>query len=167
MVSGNKLSKTGFVLFSGPFLYRSAIGALQYATITRPDMLCCQQGLPIHVSTSSCPLSCSKKILCYLKGTISWGIHLKSIRTSPVTLLAYCDTDWGLDSDDRRSTSGAYVFLGNNLVSWWAKKLVVSRSSTEAEYRSLVLATTELLWLQSLLTKLGILFSTPQYIVTT
>jgi hypothetical protein len=54
------------------------------------------------------------------------------------------------------------VFLEPNLSTWWAKKQpVISRSSTEAEYRSLALATSEILWIQSLHTELGISYSSP------
>jgi histone deacetylase 1/2 len=49
------------------------------------------------------------------------------------------------------------VFYGPNLISWHAQKQVtVSRSSTEAEYKSLANATVELIWVQALLGELGI-----------
>ena len=49
------------------------------------------------------------------------------------------------------------VFLGNSLITWSAKKQsVVSRSSTEAEYRSLAIITAELYWLRMLFKDLGI-----------
>lgn len=52
-------------------------------------------------------------------------------------------------------TTGFYVFLGGNLVSWSSRKQqVISRSTTEVEYRSLAHATTEMIWLQSLLFEL-------------
>lgn len=47
------------------------------------------------------------------------------------------------------------ISLGANLVSWSSKKQhTISRSSTEAEYRSLVNVTAELSWIVSLLGEL-------------
>jgi histone deacetylase 1/2 len=49
------------------------------------------------------------------------------------------------------------VFLGSNLISWSARKqATVSRSSTEVEYKTLANATAEVIWVQSLLTELGV-----------
>jgi hypothetical protein len=67
---------------------------------------------------------------------------------SPSSLHAYSDVDWAGSIDDHRTTSGFYIFLGNNLISWSAKKQnTVSRSSTEAKYRSLAVTCAEFLWL--------------------
>jgi histone deacetylase 1/2 len=47
--------------------------------------------------------------------------------------------------------------LGTNLVSWSARKqATVSRSSTEAEYKAVANATTEVMWIQTLLMELGV-----------
>lgn len=47
--------------------------------------------------------------------------------------------------------------MGPNLISWSAKKQqTVSRSSTEAEYKALANVTAETVWVQKLLTELGI-----------
>lgn len=59
-------------------------------------------------------------------------------------------------------TSGACIFLGPNLISWWSKKqTLVAKSSAEPEYRSLALAAYEVLWIQSLLQELKIILPPP------
>jgi hypothetical protein len=49
------------------------------------------------------------------------------------------------------------VFLGTNLVSWSAQKQpTVSRSSTEAECKTMVNVTAEVMWIQTLLFELSV-----------
>jgi histone deacetylase 1/2 len=98
--------------------YRSVVGALQYLTLTRPD-------LSYAVN----------KVCQYLHAptTMHW--------TAAKRILRY----------------GFAVFFAPNLISWSAKKqATVSRSSTEAEYKSVANATAEVIWLQSLLAELGV-----------
>ena len=72
-------------------------------------------------------------------------------------LHGFSDSDWAGNTDDRTSTSGHIVFLGHNAISWSSKKQrFVARSSTEVEYRSVASITTEITWLQSLLSELGV-----------
>ncbi|GJU34759.1 putative RNA-directed DNA polymerase [Tanacetum coccineum] len=57
----------------------------------------------------------------------------------------------------RRSITGYSVFLGNNLVSWKSKKRsVVSRSSTEAEFRAMCNVCCEVIWIRKILTDLQV-----------
>ena len=96
-----------------------------------------------------------KHTLRYLKGKPKLGIHLR--RSSTLNLTTFCDADWGNDLDDRRSTTGWCVYLGNNLITWESKKQpTVSRSSAEAEYRSLAGVVAELSWIKSLLSELRV-----------
>ncbi|XP_019431433.1 PREDICTED: uncharacterized protein LOC109338611 [Lupinus angustifolius] len=119
MRTSYKLTKTGSEQFEDLTLYRSIVGALQYATITRPDLafrvnkVCQFMSKPLHQHWSAL-----KRILRYQRGS---------------------------------STLGACIFLGPNIVTWWSKKQqTISRSSIEAEYRSLALATQEVIWIESL-----------------
>jgi hypothetical protein len=83
---------------------------------------------------------------------------LKIHKSSSHVISAFSDADWAGCSDDRKSTGGFVIFFGSNLISWSAKKQpTVSRSSTEAEYKSMVNATAELMWLRSVLQELQVL----------
>nr|KYP51497.1 Retrovirus-related Pol polyprotein from transposon TNT 1-94 [Cajanus cajan] len=163
MIGGQQLAKTG-TLFDDPTLYRSVVGALQYAIITRPEIAFSVN----KVSQFMCsPMEehwkVVKRILRYLKGTLKHGLVFTPARSSSSSnLTAFTDADWVADPNDRRSTSATCIYLGPNLVSWWSKKqLLVARSSTEAEYRALAQAVTEVLWIQSLLQELKVRLNTP------
>nr|GEX95505.1 ribonuclease H-like domain-containing protein [Tanacetum cinerariifolium] len=100
---------------------------------------------------------CSSRILRYVRGTINHGLQLHVSSTSQLT--AYTDADWTGCPVTRRSTSGYGVFLGDNLLSWSAKRQVtLSRFSAEAEYRGV--ANAETAWLRNLLLELHAPLST-------
>jgi hypothetical protein len=91
-------------------------------------------------------LAAMKRILCYLQGTPDYSLLLP--HSSGSDLIVYMDADWANCPNTHRSTSGYAMFLGDNLVSWSAKRqTVVSRSSTEAEYRSVANGVAEATWL--------------------
>ncbi|XP_031282077.1 uncharacterized protein LOC116140606 [Pistacia vera] len=163
-VVGQHLSTEG-KLFSDPTLFRSLAGALQYLTITWPDLSfsvnsICQY---MHAPTED-HFNALKRILRYVKGTVHHGLQLH--RTSSCELLAYSDADWAGCLDTRRSTTGYVIFLGANLVSWCSKKQsTVSCSSAEAEYRSLAVATVEVAWIVQLLRDLHLQMPSPPKIL--
>ncbi|XP_075521494.1 uncharacterized protein LOC142554709 [Primulina tabacum] len=156
MVSGLKLSSKDTEPFSDATLYRSTVGALQYLTITRPEIAFNVNKVCQFVQSPCLShWKAVKRILRYLNGTSNHGLHLTA--ASRLSLHGFCDADWANDPDDKRSTSGFCWFLCSSPITWSSKKQsVVSRSSTEAEYRSLANATSELLWLKSLLTELHV-----------
>jgi hypothetical protein len=66
--------------------------------------------------------------------------------------MVYTDADWAGCPNTRWSTSCYAVFLGINHVSWSSKRLnIVSRSSAEAEYRTMAKGEAEACWLRQLL----------------
>ena len=136
MISSLRLTKDGSTAVPDPTVYRSTVGALQYLTITRPELAfsvnkVCQF---MHAPQEH-HWKAVKRILRYVAGTTAHGLHLHPSSTS--SIMGFSDADWATDLDDRRSTTGYCVYLGKNLISWSSQKQkVVSRSTTEAEYRS-------------------------------
>lgn len=149
------------MVMDDPHFYRSIVGALQYATITRPDIAFSVNKVSqyMHNPTTN-HWAAVKRIWRYLNGSSSHGLTLRP--DSSFSLHAYCDADWAGCPDDRRSTSGFCIYFGSNLISWSSKKQpTVSRSSTEAEYRSLAITSAELIWVQFLLAELHFFLSSP------
>ncbi|GJV10081.1 retrovirus-related pol polyprotein from transposon TNT 1-94 [Tanacetum coccineum] len=136
--------------------YRRLVGRLLYLTMTRPNISYVVQHLSQFVSSpKDVHLQAAIHLLKYLKGSVSKGLfyliqpHLK--------VTGFSDADWASCLMTRKSLTGYCIFFGHSLVSWKTKKqATLSRSSTEAEYRSMATTTCELLWLSFLLKDLHI-----------
>jgi hypothetical protein len=147
-----------------PTLYRSSVGALQYLSITRPDIAFSINKLSQFMhSPTTLHWQSVKRLLCYLKQTIHFGFCIQP--SSTTVLQGFTDADWAGDRDDRRSTGGYCIFLGSNLVSWsYKKQATVAKSSTEAEYKALANAAAKVKWFTTFLTELGVSFQSPPII---
>ncbi|KAL5581999.1 hypothetical protein UlMin_014441 [Ulmus minor] len=143
-------------LLENPTHYRRLIGKLIYLTITRPEISFYVNTLSQFMQEPRKPhLEAIHGILRYLKGSPRQGLLFPS--DSDLSLIGYCDVDWGGCITTRRSVTGYCVFLGKALISWKSKKqTTVSKSSAEAEYRSIASITCELTWLRQLLRDLHI-----------
>ena len=103
-------------------------------------------------------LSCT--LLAYVQGTLHHGILLKG--ADHLSLQGYSDSDWAACPTSRRSVTGYIILLGSSPISWKSKKQgTVSRSSSEAEYRAMAQAASEITWLVRLLEELGVSNLTP------
>jgi hypothetical protein len=142
-------------------VYQRLVGKLIYLTITRPDISYAVSLVSqfMHSPTSH-HLKIVKRILRYLKSTVTRGIFMKN--NGHFKLEGYTDSDWAGNSLDRKSTTGFCTFIGGNLVTWKSKKqTVVARSSAEAEYRAMASTACEIIWLKLLLGDLGIQCTLP------
>ncbi|XP_047331826.1 uncharacterized mitochondrial protein AtMg00810-like [Impatiens glandulifera] len=96
----------------------------------------------------------------YFRGTHFHSLMFHS--TSSLELRAYYDADWAGDPTDRKSTTIYCIFFGDSFISWKSKKQdVISRSSTEAEYRAMTTTACEIVWLRRLVTDMCISLSHP------
>ncbi|KAK3036903.1 hypothetical protein RJ639_031521 [Escallonia herrerae] len=122
------------------------LGALQYLSLTRPDVCFAVNCLSQFMhSPTVLHWTALKRILHYLKATIHHGLYLR--RGTPLTLQAFSDSDWGGDLNNGRFTTGYIIYLGTNPISWKStRKKSISCSSSEVEYKATANSTTEILW---------------------
>lgn len=112
-----KIAANSGPVVEDPTLYRQLAGALQYLTITCPDIAYAVQQACLYIHDPWVPHFTSlKRILRYL----SLGLHLYP--HAPTKLVVYANADWDGCPTTRHSTSGYCVFFGNNLVSWSSKR---------------------------------------------
>lgn len=145
-----------------PEKYRKLVGRLLYLNFTRPDISYVVQQLSQFLH---CPTEIHWKaaiyVLKYLKGCPSKGLFF-SKDSSPMTITAYNDSDWASCTDTRRSLTVYCIFIGSSLISWKTKKQkTVSKSSCEAECRSLAATVCKLMWISYILRDLKVKFKIP------
>ncbi|KAH9713982.1 putative leucine-rich repeat receptor-like protein kinase [Citrus sinensis] len=95
-----KLRRNEGARFHDPTLYRSVIGSLQYAVLTRPELAFSVNKLSQYMSDPRQPhwIAC-KRILRYLKSTMNMCLRFRKSEYFDIT--AYTDADWASDPDDR------------------------------------------------------------------
>ena len=150
-----KLSKSDGAEKVDEGYFRSMIGCLMYLTTTRPDILFAVSLLSRFMhDASELHLRAAKRILRYVKGTVSYGVRFEKCQS--FKLNGFSDSDWAGSLDDMRSTSGYCFNLGSGIFSWCSKKQeIVAQSTAEAEFIAATAAVNQVLWLQKILSDLS------------
>jgi hypothetical protein len=125
------------------------------ASATRPDISFVVSKLSLFVSNPrDTHWSALERVLRYLKGTMSYGIHFTGY---PRVLEGYCDANWISDANELYATSGYAFLLGSGDISWKSsKQTILTKSTMEAELTTLDTAGTEAEWLRELLMDLPV-----------
>ena len=142
--------------------YKSAVGCLWYsARGTRPDTEYATNNVAQHASNyGTTHWQAVKRIFRYLRSCANAGIVY--FKEGTVRIVAYSDSDWGADTNNRRSRTGYVVYVAGGAVVWQSKSQEpVALSSCEAEYYAMAEAIKEILWFINILTEMGITFETP------
>jgi hypothetical protein len=161
MVTCCKLRKYDEYLEENQTMYRSMIDNLLYVTASRLDIMqvvglvAWFQDAPKHIH-----VQVVKRIFRYLKGTLEFVLWYS--RGEYFTRTTYMGTDWVGSVDDRKSTSGGTLFLGNSLVSWLNKKQpAISLSTTEVVYIAITSCCTQVLWMKQTLRDIKVEYDHP------
>ncbi|XP_068498045.1 secreted RxLR effector protein 161-like [Phaseolus vulgaris] len=129
--------------------YKQIMGSLVYITATRPDVMFVVSLISRYMEhPTKLHLQATKKILRYLKGTVDHAVFYK--KGGNEELVAYINSNYAEDLDDRKSTSG-YLFL----LSSGTKQLIVSLSTTKAKFIIATAYACQVVWLRRILEKLG------------
>ncbi|KAL4011853.1 hypothetical protein IC575_028917 [Cucumis melo] len=147
--TGTKLSKHEEGDDADPSYFKSLVGSLRYLTCTQPDILF-SVGLVSRFmeSPTTTHLKVAKRILCYLRGTLDYGLFYFS--SKEFKLEGYYDNDWAGDTNDRKSTSGYVFFIDNTAFTWSSKKQpIVTLSTCEAEYVAAASCVCHAVWLRN------------------
>ncbi|GMI89568.1 hypothetical protein HRI_002626100 [Hibiscus trionum] len=120
-----------------------------------PDIMFAVQNLSqfMHQPKES-HMKAALRIVRYIKNNTGQGLFYEASAVQQIS--AYCDSDWASCPVSRKSVTGYCIKIGNSLVSWKSKKQnTIARSSAEAEYRSMAVVVSEVVWLTGFLKELG------------
>ena len=157
-----KLDKGDEVLLSQDLQKRfmTGVGTLLYLVkYSRPDIANAVRELSkgmLRASESDYKLL--MRVIKFVSKTSTLGIEYKPVQ-NPVTwkFISYVDSDWGGDTDSRKSVSGWCIFVNDGLVGWGSRSQKnVTLASTEAEYVGISEVEKEILFIKKVLEFLGL-----------
>ena len=118
---GIKLTKEGDGRTVEATYFKQIVGSLRYLTCTRPN-ICYAMGCVSRYMDSprQVHLQVVKRIMCYIKGTATFGLFYSSSKN--IEIVGYSGNDWDGDSDERKSTSGHCFMIKKTVCLWSSKK---------------------------------------------
>jgi hypothetical protein len=128
--AGEKLDKDGLRL------YQEKVGSLQYlATCSRPDI---SFAVGLLGRFCKCPttfhMELADQVLSYIAWTRDMGLEFGGRKPN---FIVYSDSDFGGETDERRSTTGFVCILSGGAVDWNSRlQQTVAVSTCEAEYQA-------------------------------
>lgn len=136
--------------------YKSVVGGLRYLVHTRPDLSFAVRIVSRYMERPTVlHWNAVKRILRYLKGTLSYGLVYSKASNNNMVLSGYSDSDLAGQVDDRMSTGVMAFYLDESLITWVSQKQrCVALSSCEAEFMEATTAACQGMWLRNLLGRL-------------
>ena len=122
---------------AGDVPFREVVGNLMWiASLTRPDVSIAVRAVARHShDPKRSHWKAAQKILNYLLETAHLTLKFKQDSSVDVGTLAHVDADFASKATDRRTVSGAMVFVAAMLVVWISRtQKCVSQSTSEAEH---------------------------------
>ncbi|CAL2276266.1 unnamed protein product [Prunus armeniaca] len=155
VVPGFKVCKDADGVKVDATFFKQVVGSLMYLTATRPDLMFVVSLISRYMGQpTELHLQAAKRALRYLKGTTDFGIFYK--KGGSENLVAYANSDYDGDLEDRKSTSGYVFLMSSGAVSWSSKKQpIVTLSTTEAEFVAASYCASQVIWMRRILEKLG------------
>lgn len=156
IVPGCKLIKDDQSGFVDAAVYKQMVGCVMYLAATRPDIMFIAGQLCRYMEApTEQHMAAMKKLLRYIQGTKELGIFYK--KGGSDRLVAYSDSDYAGDHDNRRSTSGYVCFLSGAAIAWSSKRQpIVTLSTTEAEFVAATACACQVLWLRRIFEHIGL-----------
>ena len=110
--------------------------------------MCCTNHVAYLYAPRTTHIHAVARVFHYLSGTKGFKLVLGG---PDATIVGYSDSDWA-SQIHHHSISGFAFFIGKGVISWSSKKQpIITLSSTEAEYITLMHALKDIIWIQKLL----------------
>ena len=135
--------------------YRSGVGSLLFLVKhTRPDLANAVRELSkVMDGANEGHMKALLRVIKFVEVTKNYKLIFERDDSDGAwKMIAFSDSDYSGDSEDRRSVSGYVIYINGCAVAWRSKgQKSVSLSSTEAEYKAVSEVVTEILFIKMIM----------------